>query len=148
MIDRPVLDGDPPSDPSPGLPVDEVSNNPTAWQPEAGALADDAGQPQTPSEGRPHVGHRPSRIGRAWIGLGVGIGALIIVLVFILENLHSVNVSFFGASGSVPLGVALLLAAVLGALVTLLVGSIRIMQLRRQVADPGRSKHHLGGGRP
>jgi uncharacterized integral membrane protein len=39
---------------------------------------------------------------------------LVLLLVFILENSQRVDISYFGAHGHVPLGVALLLAAVLG----------------------------------
>jgi uncharacterized integral membrane protein len=58
---------------------------------------------------------------------------LILLLVFILENTHSVTVSFFGAGGHIALGVALLLAAVGGALLTGLVGAARVLQLRRRL---------------
>jgi uncharacterized integral membrane protein len=40
-------------------------------------------------------------------------------------------VHYLAASGTVPLGVALLLAAVGGALLVALIGAARIMQLRR-----------------
>jgi putative membrane protein len=53
--------------------------------------------------------------------------------VFILENTKRVKVSFFGASGHLPLGVALLLAAVAGALVLAISGAARVLQLRRGV---------------
>ena len=56
---------------------------------------------------------------------------LILLLVFILENTQSVKISYFGASGHVALGVALLLAAVGGALLVGLLGAGRIAQVRR-----------------
>jgi uncharacterized integral membrane protein len=56
---------------------------------------------------------------------------LVLLLVFILENTQSVEVSYFGASGHVALGVALLLAAVGGALLVGLLGLARIAQVRR-----------------
>jgi uncharacterized integral membrane protein len=58
---------------------------------------------------------------------------LIVLLVFILENTQSVKISFFGASGHLPLGVALLLAAIGGALLVGIIGAARIVQLRRHV---------------
>ena len=58
---------------------------------------------------------------------------LIVLLVFILENTQSVKISFFGASGHLPLGVALLLAAIGGALLLGIIGAARIVQLRRHV---------------
>jgi uncharacterized integral membrane protein len=61
---------------------------------------------------------------------------LILLLVFILENTQSVKVSYFGAGGHLPLGVALLLAAVGGALLVGLVGAARVLQIRRRVRAP------------
>ncbi len=58
---------------------------------------------------------------------------LILLLVFILENTQSVKISYFGAGFRMPLGVALLLAAIGGALLTGIVGTARIVQLRRRV---------------
>jgi uncharacterized integral membrane protein len=69
---------------------------------------------------------------------------LILLLVFILENTESVKISYFGAGGHLPLGVALLLAAIGGALVTGIVGAARIMQLRRHVRR--RSRPQSGAG--
>ncbi len=46
---------------------------------------------------------------------------------------RSVTVSFLGANGDLALGLALLIAAVAGALILLLIGSTRIIQLRLAV---------------
>ena len=56
---------------------------------------------------------------------------LILLLVFILENLKRADVSFFGAHANLPLGVALLLSAAAGALIVIIPGTGRIVQLRR-----------------
>jgi lipopolysaccharide assembly protein A len=42
-----------------------------------------------------------------------------------------VDIAYFGAHGHLPLGVALLLAAVAGALLVLIPGTVRIVQLRK-----------------
>ncbi len=55
---------------------------------------------------------------------------LLLLLTFILENSQRVDISFFGAHGHLPLGVALLLAAVLGVLLVVIPGTARIVQLR------------------
>jgi putative membrane protein len=68
----------------------------------------------------------------AWTGVIAGAVILLLLLIFILENTQSVTISFLGADGDVPLGVALLLAAVGGALVVGLVGIARVVQLRRR----------------
>ena len=52
------------------------------------------------------------------------------LLIFILQNGQQVEINLYGANPNLPLGVALLLAAVLGALVVALVGVARVVQLR------------------
>jgi len=72
-----------------------------------------------------------TRAGTLWVALGVGFVLLVVVLVFVMENLHSVRASFFGAHWDLPLGVDILLGALLGGAVVLLFGAVRIIQLRR-----------------
>ena len=67
---------------------------------------------------------------------------LILLLIFILENTQSLKISYFGASGHVALGVALLLAAVGGALVVGILGAARIAQVRRHAKRHSRSGRH------
>ena len=81
-----------------------------------------------------------TRTGTAFGALIAGAIVLILLLVFVLENTESVNISFFCASGHLPLGVALLLAAIGGALLTGIVGSARIIQLRRHVRRQRRTR--------
>jgi len=88
---------------------------------------------QAPTPPPPPTGVPPSRAGRLWMGLLPALIFLILMLVFIFQNLHNVKISFFTASGSFPLALALVLAAVGGALIVLCLGSIRILQLRRTV---------------
>lgn len=71
---------------------------------------------QTPVQPPAQQAEKPSRISRTWVALALFAVVLLLLLVFILENSRSVEVSYFGAHGHVPLGVALLLAAVAGIL--------------------------------
>jgi uncharacterized integral membrane protein len=71
-----------------------------------------------------------TRTSAAFKGLIAGAVVLLLLLIFILENTERVKISYFGADGHLSLGVALLLAAVAGALITALVGAARIAQLR------------------
>ena len=64
-------------------------------------------------------------------GLIAGTAALIVVMIFIIQNAHAVNITFLGAHLHLSLAVALLLAAVAGALVMAAAGTARITQLRR-----------------
>jgi uncharacterized integral membrane protein len=72
-----------------------------------------------------------TRAGALWSALIVGFVILILLLVFIAQNTQSVNFAFLTWRWSLPLGVAILLAAVAGGLVTVAVGTARIVQLRR-----------------
>jgi uncharacterized integral membrane protein len=57
----------------------------------------------------------------------------LLLLAFIIQNTKSVKVSFFTVSRNMPLGVALLLAAVGGVLLAGVVASLRIWQLRHRL---------------
>jgi uncharacterized integral membrane protein len=95
----------------------------------------------TPSESRP-TDSRPrrptgrTRISATWVALVIATLVLVLLLVFILQNTESVKVSYFTADGTMPLGVALLLAAVGGVLLAGLVASLRIWQLRHRLNKP------------
>lgn len=73
----------------------------------------------------------PTRTARMWLTLAGAMVVLVVVIVFILQNLQTVRVTFFATHWSIPLGIDLLLAAVLGGLVVFTAGSLRIYQLRR-----------------
>ncbi|HEV2981198.1 MAG TPA: LapA family protein [Solirubrobacteraceae bacterium] len=74
-----------------------------------------------------------TRLGATYKGLLVGVVVLVLLLVFVLENTQRVKINYFGASGHVPLGVAFLVAAVAGAILVAVIGTARIMQLRRRI---------------
>jgi uncharacterized integral membrane protein len=71
-----------------------------------------------------------SRMGGAWVALVVAAFVFLLLLIFILQNGQRAQVSFLGAHGHLPMGVALLLAAVFGVLLVALPGTARIIQLR------------------
>ena len=71
-----------------------------------------------------------TRTGRVWTALIPAIAFLILLIIFIAENGQRVKVKYFGATGHISLAVALLVAAVAGAVVVLLIGGVRILQLR------------------
>ena len=65
------------------------------------------------------------------VTLIVGVLCLLVVMIFIIQNAHAVNISFLGAHLRLSLAVALLLAAIAGALIMAAAGTARITQLRR-----------------
>ena len=94
---------------------------------------DDATTPEDRGQGHvelPTHRVRRTRIGGVWIGAALFALILLLLLIFILENGQRVSISYFGAHGHLPLGVALLLAAVLGVLLVVIPGTGRIIQLR------------------
>ena len=96
--------------------------------PEAGGTAGPAGVPAAEPQA---AGLTNTRTSHTWVAVSAGLFFLVVVLVFILQNLHSVRAHFFWATWSIPLAVDLLLAAVLGGLIVFAAGSLRIVQLRR-----------------
>ena len=76
---------------------------------------------------------RRTRVGALWMSVILAAVVLVLLLVFIVQNSARVDISFLGAHGHLPLGVALLLAAVSGILLVAIPGTGRIIQLRRQV---------------
>jgi len=56
--------------------------------------------------------------------------ALVLLIVFILQNQHRVQVRFFGLEGTVALGMALFIASVAGGVPVSIAGAARILQLR------------------
>lgn len=63
-------------------------------------------------------------------GLIAGVVALIVLVIFIIQNAHAVKITFLGAHVQLSLAVALLIAAIVGALLMAAAGTARITQLR------------------
>jgi uncharacterized integral membrane protein len=117
---------DPVTDPGMRLPV-PVGEGPT--QPVSGPSTPGAATPGSGTPGTAPV--RRSRSGGLWVGLILSALVLLFLLVFILQNGAPVQISFFALEGTLPVGVALLLAAIAGILLVAIPGSMRILQLRR-----------------
>ena len=87
----------------------------------------------------PLPGERQTRLSGAWTAIVIGLVALVVILVFILQNQQSVEVTFLVFKGHLPLAVALLFALILGAVIVFAFGAARILQLR-MVAGRARRK--------
>jgi len=57
----------------------------------------------------------------------------VLLIVFLIQNTRSTEISFLWMTTNTPLAVALLIAAVGSVLLTLIIGTARITQLRRLV---------------
>ncbi|MGX5359895.1 LapA family protein [Kocuria sp. KH4] len=71
--------------------------------------------------------------GAMWTALLLGLLILVLLLVFILQNNVPTQFRFLGWEFGLPLGIAMLFAAVAGALVMGLVGSVRLFRLSHRV---------------
>lgn len=86
-----------------------------------------------------------TRASRAWVRLLPALVVLVVILVFVFQNPKDVKVSILTFSGTLPLSVAILGSVILGVLMTLALGSVRILQLRRQLRR--KTKESKGSGR-
>ncbi|HEV7418974.1 MAG TPA: lipopolysaccharide assembly protein LapA domain-containing protein [Mycobacterium sp.] len=108
----------PPVEPGPLGSIDPIAHGPRL----------DSPAPKPPP---PENAVKFTRAAALWSSLIVGFLILIVLLIFIAQNTESATFHFLGWDWSLPLGVAILLAAVLGGLITVLAGAARIVQLRR-----------------
>jgi uncharacterized integral membrane protein len=98
--------------------------------------AQEADATTTQTTADPVVTERPApvphtRTGAAWFGICVAALLSVVLIVFMAQNTGRVQVSFLWMDGSLPLALALLIAGVGAALLTMVVGAARITQLRR-----------------
>jgi uncharacterized integral membrane protein len=114
MTSDPSVSPDPPSDAVPSPAAEPPAVTPTTSPPST-----------------PESAVKFTRAAALWSALIAGFVILILLLVFIMQNTDSATVHFFGWDWNLPVGVALLLAAVCGGLLTVAAGSARIIQLRR-----------------
>jgi uncharacterized integral membrane protein len=105
-------------------------------------------RPQTPEEAPPASAPsvtsadsepRLTRASAAWVATAVALLLLVLLIIFILQNSTRVEVHYLGFAGSLPLGMALLIAAVGGGVMVAIAGVARVTQLRRHAR---RTRHH------
>jgi uncharacterized integral membrane protein len=98
------------------------------------------GEPLPPVVAEPDAGNLPgtqaedvqfTRAAALWSSLILGFLILIVLLIFITQNTASTPFTFLTWHWDLPLGVAILLAAVAGGLITAGVSAARMFQLRR-----------------
>lgn len=77
-----------------------------------------------------HPAPRLTRLSAVWAATSVALLLLVLLVVFILQNPTRVRVHFLGMTGSVQLGMAMLIASVVGGVTVAIVGVGRMGQLR------------------
>ncbi|MDX1876250.1 lipopolysaccharide assembly LapA domain-containing protein [Mycobacterium sp. SMC-18] len=110
---------------------------PTGSESEPAAVPAEPPAPKSPKPGTPDKKSKTpesavkfTRTAALWTALVLGFLILILLLVFILQNGDDVTLRLFGWQLTMQKGVAILLSAVAGGLLTFAVASIRILQLR------------------
>lgn len=121
------------TDPHAPTPEPEGSLEPLGQADPLPPLAEPA--PKTP----PKDSVKFTRAAALWSALVVGFLILIVLLIFIAQNTDSAQFRFLGWHWSLPLGVAILGAAVGGGLLTVAVGAVRMLQLRRAAKKGAKS---------
>jgi uncharacterized integral membrane protein len=112
--------------PGPGDPRLDTPPPPQTLEPQPPSEPQAASEPQAP----PPLKIKHTRTSGLWFAVGFFAVVLLFLLIFILQNSREVGISYLGAHGHLSLGVALLLSAVCGVLLTILAGAARIGQLR------------------
>lgn len=102
---------------------------------DAGAVekAGDAREPVERSGAGKHELAAQSRTGVLWTALAVAGVVLVFLLIFVAQNFTAVTVHFLGLEFSLPIGLALLFAAIVGGVLVWLAGTARMIQMRRAV---------------
>src|SRR5580765_786699 len=98
--------------------------------PQQAAPPEQAAPPTAAPQPLPQHRIKRTRTSGIWVAVSFFAIVLLLLLIFILQNGTQVGVSYLGMHGHLPLGVALLLAAVCGVLLVVLAGAARISQLR------------------
>ena len=96
----------------------------TAREPREESVAASA-HATTPEQGAPRL----TRASAAWVATAAALLLLVLLIIFILQNTARVQIHFLGFAGSLPLGMALLIAAVGGGLAVGVAGVSRVTQL-------------------
>lgn len=108
---------------------------PTGPTPKAAPTHAEPQTPESPKSGStpakaPKSAVKFTRTAALWSALVLGFLILILLLVFVLQNGDDVTLRLFGWQLTIQKGVAILLSAIAGGLLTFAVASIRILQLR------------------
>jgi lipopolysaccharide assembly protein A len=144
-----------PMPPDPKAGSEPISPEPIGRDPISDVSLADAhsqvGPTQAPEATEGSAAHTPAsarkpipstRVGAMWVALCATAVVFVALIVFLLQNTRRTQVSFLWMEGSAPLAITLLIAAVGAALITALLGTVRIAQLRRvarqRPADRGR----------
>lgn len=112
--------------PSPVYPEEGSTAPATSLSP---ATAQPPATTQTAPSTQPAVAR--TRAASFWVSVVVTALILIALIIFLAQNSREISIHFLGWSGHISQAIALLIAAVCGALIVAIPASIRVVQLRR-----------------
>ncbi len=90
-------------------------------------------QPQASIDHKLDEPQRQGFTGSTWIALIFGAIILVMLLIFILQNNVPADFAYLGWTFTLPLGIAMLFAAIAGTLVMALFGSVRLIKVSHRV---------------
>ena len=101
--------------------------------------------PQVPASSDPTLDKHQKQgfTGGTWIALILGALILIMLLIFILQNQVSADFAYLGWTFTLPLGVAMLFAAIAGVLMMGLFGSVRLFKVSHRVRKLEKEREEL-----
>lgn len=91
---------------------------------------------QNPTERARPADHQVDRTGASevLIALSAFFVILLLIVIFIMQNMDNVRITFLWMHGSIPLALAMLLSVITGALLMALAAGARVLQLRHTAA--------------
>jgi lipopolysaccharide assembly protein A len=124
-------------------------NEPT----EAIAAVESRPEPISSPKAEPRMMTPPGRVPRTrtsatWIGICAAAIAVVALIIFMMQNTANVEVTFLWMHGTLPLALALLIAGVGVTMLAMIVGTLRITQLRRLFARRSGESHRPDVSRP
>ena len=106
-----------------------TTDSPSAPSDDGPTEAPPVGDGPSPAPDAPRV----MRASAAWVATAAALLLLILLIVFMLQNSTKVELHVLGLTGTIPLGMALLIAAVGGGVVVAIAGITRVTQLRMRL---------------
>lgn len=85
--------------------------------------------PKTTADNPTTTQSEHSKVNTVWISIAVVVIILALFVTFVAQNAQDVTVHFLWLNGTISLALALIIATLVGAVITFIVGSIRIWQL-------------------
>jgi uncharacterized integral membrane protein len=120
-------------DPEVGVPRSPVEQSRSAAAVPERTAPEQVSRPSVGSDPRLDEHQRQGITGATWIALILGALILVMLLIFILQNNVPADFAYLGWTFTLPLGVAMLFAAIGGVLVMALFGSVRLIKQGHRV---------------